>query len=166
MSAPGCLDNGCQDCGCQCDACEGCCEALRQHRNPLSSVTAGILFALGWWFLIDGTVNDHIEKKHQAIGTMSTVGMFMVNAISAEMLNSGYYSDGVLGPVGARVWLVLGLVMSFGCLISATWMMVEYINDDRTYAGVCVFVQNILIFISSVIFKFGRGDPYGSYGGF
>jgi hypothetical protein len=38
-------------------------------------------FALGWWFLIDGTVNDNIQKKHQAIGTMSTVGMFMYVAV-------------------------------------------------------------------------------------
>jgi hypothetical protein len=120
MAAPGCCDNGCEGCD-ACFACEcQCCEGLKENRNTIASVAAGILvrpsflllpspsfsislcldthtsaspsqpaslepslapgrvqFAIGWWFMIDATVNDHIEKKHQAIGTMSTLGMFM-----------------------------------------------------------------------------------------
>ncbi|EGD76885.1 hypothetical protein PTSG_08232 [Salpingoeca rosetta] len=156
MASRGCLDEGCENC---CTGCGECCPALAQYRNPISSVAAGILFAVGWWFMIDGTVNDSIEDKHQAIGVMSTLGLFMVNAISAEMLSGDVYTDGCLGTAGARVWLLLGLVMSFGSLIAATWVMIEqYIKQGQDYAGACVFLQNSLIFISSLVFKFGRGS--------
>ena len=37
-----------------------------------------------------------------------------VNSISAGMLEGDSYTDGACGPSGARVWLILGLCMSFG----------------------------------------------------
>eukprot|EP00055_Hartaetosiga_balthica_P002619 m.4611 g.4611 ORF g.4611 m.4611 type:complete len:164 (-) comp2263_c0_seq1:1030-1521(-) len=162
MSSAGCCDDGCSSC----DGCfEGCeCGCFGEYRNQVASVTSGLLFALGWWFLIDASVNADVQDKHQAIGVMSTIGLFMVNAISGEMLEGNMYSDGCLGSTGARVWLLFGLVISFGSLISAIWVMVDqYINHGQDYAGAAVFLQNCLIFISSVIFKFGRGDSSNGY---
>ena len=40
-------------------------------------------------------------------------------------------------------------------------MVQAYIEKGTDYPGVCVFLQNILIFISSLVFKFGRGDNDG-----
>eukprot|EP01147_Barroeca_monosierra_P000167 gene167-3558_t len=158
MSAPGCLDRGCEGCQGCIDDCS-CIATVAANRNPISSVVAGLLFGVGWWFVIDGTVNTSIEDKHQAIGVISSVGLFMVNAISSEMLSGEVYTDGFLGTTGARVWLLIGLVMSFGSLIASTWVMIEvYIKHGYDYAGACVFLQNCLIFISSLVFKFGRGS--------
>lgn len=84
---------------------------------------------------------------------------------------------------GARVWLVIGLVMSFGSLIAAIWMAVLYIDDGThllhnlvhikltsspgdSYAGICLILQNVLIFTASFIFKFGRGDTSAGYSSF
>jgi hypothetical protein len=36
-----------------------------------------------------------------------------VNAISSEMLNSGYYSDGVLGPIGTPLLLWIAFQLPF-----------------------------------------------------
>ncbi len=53
--------------------------------------------------MIDATVVDHVQDKHQAIGVMSTLGLFMVNAISADMVNgSNLYTEGCLGQNGER----------------------------------------------------------------
>lgn len=68
---------------------------------PLSLSSLPPQFAAGWWVMIDAAAVDNVENKHQAIGVMSTVGLFMVNAISAERINdSGIYTDGCLGGTG------------------------------------------------------------------
>ena len=60
-------------------------------------------------------------------------------------------------PAGARVWLIMGLMASFGGFIGATWIMAqEYLPHHKEAGGVSLFMQNFLILISSFIFKFGR----------
>lgn len=51
--------------------------------------------------MIDATTVDHVENKHQAIGVMSTIGFFMVNAISSDMINNELYTDGCISGAGA-----------------------------------------------------------------
>ena len=72
--------------------------------------------------MIDATAVDNVEDKHQAIGVMSTVGLFMVNAISAEMINSDLYAEGCIRGAGAyRLVLaaaVLALAVRFRCVPS------------------------------------------------
>eukprot|EP00049_Salpingoeca_infusionum_P018476 m.357400 g.357400 ORF g.357400 m.357400 type:complete len:162 (-) comp17814_c0_seq1:288-773(-) len=157
--ARGCLDE-CDGCGCSCDC--GCMESIKTRRNFISASLAGILFAVGWCFLIDGTVMSNIDNKFQAIGVMSTIGLFMVNAVSNDQLSGGdMYDGGRCGPAAIKVWFIIGLVLSFGALIGACWVMAEYFRDeipDNTYGGTALFLQNLLIFLASLIYKFGRTD--------
>ena len=81
---------------------------------------------------------------------------------------------------GAKLWLFISFFGTFACLIAATWVMaVEYIQKHgqavvrhthtrstsltRTagvsdYAGIAIFMQNVLIFLSSLLYKFGRQE--------
>eukprot|EP00053_Salpingoeca_punica_P024982 m.15365 g.15365 ORF g.15365 m.15365 type:complete len:173 (+) comp7370_c0_seq1:75-593(+) len=169
MSGRGCCDDGCE-CACS-NPCASWCEdsewlqRLQHLRNPISSVVAGILFAVGWWFMIDGTVNGHIKDVHQLCGVGSTIGLFMINAVSATQMDADNYTEGKCGPTGVRLWLFLGLMISFGSMIGAIWLFAEKYSSketgsgqDLTYSGAALFLQNALIFIGSLIFKFGRND--------
>lgn len=92
-------------------------------------------------------------------GVFSTLGFIMFNSISVSMIDNDGYTDGACGSAGARVWLIIGLMMSFGGFIAGTWLMAaQYLekSDRSDYAGVCLFMQNFLILLSSMVFKFGR----------
>eukprot|EP00039_Didymoeca_costata_P018457 m.333529 g.333529 ORF g.333529 m.333529 type:complete len:160 (+) comp17166_c0_seq1:171-650(+) len=155
MSAPGC----CDDCG-QCVMTEYF-ESLQQHRNLFASGFAGVMFAIGWWFIIDASIVDSVIPAHHTVGVFSTVGLVMVNSVSPQMLEGDVYTDGKCGSGGAKVTLIFGLMMSFGCLIAGIWLMAqEYIEKSQgnEYAGVCLMLQNLMIFLSSMMFKFGRTE--------
>jgi hypothetical protein len=158
MASEGCCDN-IQQIEC------GCLDTVREKRNVFASATSGILFAMGWWLIIDASLVHFIEPSHQVIGAISTLGLIMVNSISGAMIDADSYTDGVCGPTGARVWLIIGLMMSFGGFIAGAWVMSQqYLKrDDRDdEGGIAMFFQNVLIFLSSMLFKFGRA-PSGSF---
>lgn len=130
----------------------------------ISSAGAGILFAVGWWVMIDASIIQPITPSHQVIGGVSTLGLIMVNSISGAMIDSDSYTDGACGPTGARVWLIIGLMMSFGGFIASAWVMSAlYLKkpDVDNEGGIALFFQNVLIFLASMLFKFGRGPVDG-----
>eukprot|EP00047_Mylnosiga_fluctuans_P012828 m.27997 g.27997 ORF g.27997 m.27997 type:complete len:162 (-) comp4485_c0_seq1:66-551(-) len=156
MTSRGCCEMDCEAC-CACDC--GIMERIRQIRNPLSSGVAGLLFAVAWWIVIDAGVIDGIEGPDYLCGVGATVGLFMFNSISIHQGDSSMYTSGAIGSVGARVFLFLGLLVSFGSAIAAVWVMIlHYIEKDNVplYPGVALCVQNFLILGSSAVFKFGR----------
>eukprot|EP00040_Diaphanoeca_grandis_P032796 m.199587 g.199587 ORF g.199587 m.199587 type:complete len:157 (-) comp32740_c0_seq1:337-807(-) len=151
MASQGCCDNIQMDCGCL--------DTVREKRNMIASASSGVLFAVAWWVIIDASLVHFIEPSHQVIGAISSLGLIMVNSISGSMIDGDSYSDGVCGPAGMRLWLIIGLMMSFGGFIAGAWVMSQqYLKrDDRpNEGGISLFFQNVLIFISSMIFKFGR----------
>lgn len=46
-----------------------------------------------------------------------------VNTVSNGQVRGDMYTDGCIGPYGARIWLFLGLMLSFGSLIGACWIL-------------------------------------------
>lgn len=46
-----------------------------------------------------------------------------VNTVSSGQVRGDLYTDGCMGPYGARIWLFLGLMLSFGSLIAACWIL-------------------------------------------
>lgn len=67
-----------------------------------------------------------------------------------------------------RVWLFIGFVLGFSSIIAATWIMIAdfTIIDEKAskWPGIALLLQNVFIFFSSLLYKFGRqsGDtPYG-----
>ena len=42
------------------------------------------------------------------------------------------------------------------------WLMAqEYGGKTNVYGGTCMLLQNLLIFLASMVFKFGRGEDGG-----
>lgn len=153
----GFLDN------CQLPRCD--CIELGEKRNLVASVVSGVLFFSGWWIVIDAAVMHPSQAEfHHAChtcGAIATVAFFLINSVSNGQIRGDSYSTGCLGQTGARVWLFIGFLLGFGALISASWILFGvYVVPDKqpVWPGIAVFLQNALIFFSSIVFKFGRTE--------
>ena len=160
----GCLDNAqcgecCSNLSCTCGLVDS--DWLSERRNAISSILAGSLFAVGWWIAIDvGAVDSgHFNKAYWTCGVFGTLGLMMVNAVSNSQLRGDAYVPGALGTAGTRIWMVIGFLCSFGALIGASFILFgEYVYQKKhpSYPGTGFFMQNLLIFMATIIFKFGR----------
>lgn len=113
--------------------------------------------------------NSETRDVFHLCGVFASISMFMVNAVSNSLLRGEGFTDGCLGPVGARIWFFFGFMMGFGSLIGACWILFGeyvYISDNAnntfkpqtTYPGVAFFLQNLFIFVASLMYKFGRTE--------
>lgn len=151
-------------CGsCACDACEDL--ELGEKRNTIASLLSGALFSTGWWVIINAAISyDKTEMPDavHACGAVATVAFFMVNAVANGQIRGDLYGDGCMGTTGARVWLLLAFVLCFGSLIASMWILfgVYVVESEKSSPnpGIAVFVQNLLIFCSTMVFKFGRSE--------
>ena len=156
----GCLDNlRCEEGCCGCVLADN--EWFQEKRNIISSILAGTLFAVGWWIAIDVAVIDggKASKAYWACGVFASIGLLMVNAVSNSQLRDDAYVPGVLGIAGARLWMVFGFLCCFGSMIGAFWILFgEYVYPKKhpSYPGAGFFMQNLLIFMATILFKFGR----------
>uniref|UniRef100_A0A915PWY2 Uncharacterized protein n=1 Tax=Setaria digitata TaxID=48799 RepID=A0A915PWY2_9BILA len=85
-----------------------------------------------------------------------------VNAVSNSQVRGESMNENILGTKGSRLWLMLGFVLSFASLVAALWIMfADYVlvtGDHPIWPGVALFLHNFLIFISSLVYKFGRTE--------
>jgi len=149
----GCLDNA------QCE----CISELGEKRNAVAAIASGILFFTGWWILIAvfATPGAQINGWYFVVGIVGTLSMFMINAISNTQVRGDSMGDSPMGTKGARLWLLGGFVLGFGALIASIWIMfAAYVVPDATniWPGVFLFLQNFLIFVGSLVYKFGRTE--------
>eukprot|EP01135_Chromosphaera_perkinsii_P007938 Nk52_evm10s1073 gene=Nk52_evmTU10s1073 len=155
----GCLDNGC--------VCLGAMVPdLSEYRTMIASYSAGICFTVGWWLFIDAIVVGNVSWLFIIPCIVSTVGLFMINAISTAQMDADYSEGPITGWV-ARVWLMIGFIMGFAGLISSGWIMFQCFiyNSGETHKGfgVSLFMANLSLLVSSLIFKFGRMESDYAY---
>jgi len=135
-------------------------------RNTYSSLLAGVLFFSAWWLIIDTAVVYSTDEKwtniYFLLTAASTVSMFMVNSVSNSAVTGSAMDEGVLGVKGARLWLMLGFIGSFACIVAGIWIMFgNYVvrnGDHSSWPGIALFIHSSLIFISSLVYKFGRTE--------
>ncbi|ELK38267.1 Transmembrane protein 50B [Myotis davidii] len=121
-------------------------------------------FSAGWWVMIDAAVvyakPEQLNPAFHTCGVFSTLAFFMINAVSNAQVRGDSYESGCLGRTGARVWLFIGFMLMFGSLIASMWILFgAYVTQNTdVYPGLAVFFQNALIFLSTLIYKFGRTE--------
>ena len=104
----------------ECLPCESCQDVeWSEKRNKVAAAAAGGLFAAGAWFAIDASATYYEDTRDvfHLCGVFATIAMFMVNAVSNSLLRGEGFTDGCLGPVGARIWFFFGFMMGFGSLL-------------------------------------------------
>ncbi|XP_076819463.1 transmembrane protein 50B-like [Clavelina lepadiformis] len=149
----------------RCPTCECECIELGDKRNMVASIVAGGLFFTGWWIVIDAAAtNNATEMPHavHACGAVASLAFFMVNAVSNGQVRGDSYTDGCLGQLGARIWMLFAFLLAFGALIASMWILFGLYVVNTTmlspYPGVAVFLQNAFIFFATLTFKFGRTE--------
>jgi len=136
------------------------------QRNTIASMLAGVLFFTGWWFLIDALTihSDSIDATHIILGILGTISLFMVNSVTQAQLSGDNFNGGFLEARGARIWIFIGFVLGFAAIIAAIWVMVASFSIDDSkkshWPGVSLLLQNVFIFVSSLVYKFGRVEDY------
>ncbi|CAF0858753.1 unnamed protein product [Adineta ricciae] len=153
--------------------CGNCCQNLelgeRFNRNTIASIVAGVIFAIGWWIIIDSTCQHptqaEFNKVYYIIGAVGTIALILVNSVSNAQVRGDAYGDSCVGQVGARIILFIAFLLAFGSLIGGAWVLfgyyIPYKSSDKIYPGIAIFCQNLAIFISTVILKFGRKEDLG-----
>ncbi|KAL0266902.1 UNVERIFIED_CONTAM: hypothetical protein PYX00_009322 [Menopon gallinae] len=135
-----------------------------EYRNAVASIVSGILFFMGWWFIIDVqvTCSDDFKGSFHLCGIFGTISLLMVNSVSNAVIRGNDFGG---GSCGAKLWLFLGFVMGFASVIAACWILFAnfllHEPDSKPLAvwvGAGLFLQNCFIFIASLVYKFGRVD--------
>ncbi|GAB0100868.1 transmembrane protein 50B [Sergentomyia squamirostris] len=138
------------------------------RRNAFASIVSGLFFFVGWWLIIDASTESGggLDGAHHICGILGSVSFFMVNAVSNSMISESY-SGGRLSQRGARIWLFVGFVLGFAAIIAAVWIMIAEFSLPDTKAkwpGVALLLQNLFIFLGSLVYKFGRSESDSEFG--
>ena len=103
-----------------------------EKRNKIASVLAGSLFFSGWWFALDASASHYEDTRDyfHLCGVFSTISMFMVNAVSNNLLRGEDFNEGCLGSLGAKVWFFVGFMMGFGSFIGMNliWKVINLLK--------------------------------------
>ena len=81
--------------------------------------------------------------------------------VSNSQIRGDSYTEGCMAQQGARTWFFMGLVLGFTALISSCWILFQTFvipAKEHEWPGVGLFLQNFLIFFSSLILRFGRSE--------
>ena len=120
----------------------------------------GTQFFSGWWIIIDVGSRYDSESFHGAfylLGIFGTISFIIVNSISNSQLREDGYDT--TSPRAAKGCLLLGFIFGFSALTGSVWILIaEYASGKyaNAYPGVALLIQNVLIFLGSLTFKFGR----------
>lgn len=133
---------------------------LRKPNVLCSHFYYGAQFFSGWWIIIDVGARYSSTDFYGAFyvfGVFGTLSFIIVNSISNNQLRDDNYTG--TNPKAAKGCLLLGFILGFSALTGSVWILIsEYASGKypNTWPGVALLIQNILIFLGSLTFKFGR----------
>uniref|UniRef100_A0AAR5PAL6 Uncharacterized protein n=1 Tax=Dendroctonus ponderosae TaxID=77166 RepID=A0AAR5PAL6_DENPD len=139
----------------------------RLQFNLIISGLSSVLFFSGWWIIADSSVQSVMagNRLYYLPALVGTFAFFFTNIIPAHFFyDSLTYQTGCFSPNVARTYLLVCLMISFGCLIAAFYVLV---NDfllqpqNEQWPGYGVWLHNVFIFIASMLLRFARKhDPF------
>lgn len=60
----------------------------------------------------------------------------------------------------------MGFVLGFASVIASVWLMISEFTGELVHQGVGIVLQTFFILFASLIYKFGRNEDGGNFGGF
>ena len=127
---------------------------VNQKKATSLSLIAGVVFGIAWWIYVDGSAIDSTASGyHWLPGVGSTIAFVMINAMHWPDLTDDEGST----AVKARAFLIVAMMLGIGCIAAALIIMLKvFVNGSaNTWTGVALLVQNVLIFVSSFVMRFG-----------
>ena len=101
-----------------------------EKRNKIAASVAGFLFFSGWWFALDASISDHVDTRDvfHLCGVFSTISMIIVNMVPNSVIRGdSAFTEGCLGPIGARIWFFIGFMMGFVSFIGKVKLITLFI---------------------------------------
>jgi hypothetical protein len=144
-------------------------------RNAIVSHMAGILFSMGWWFWVDGLVlfpstifGTRYPFLYIVPGITSTIAFIVMAILPWQTLFSdeeGFWGEGTSRST-YRLWMFIALLCLFGSFLGSILIYVlgfmplyqQHPQDVSKYAGVTIILQNVLIPLAALLFRFGRSS--------
>ena len=91
-------------------------------------------------------------------GILSSFGLILLNVVSWEaVVDEGSFGESA--GACAKVWILCALIFLFAGFGLALWAIVtDFANNPHNWhaAGICTFIQTLLILISAFVFRFSR----------
>lgn len=156
-------------------------EIIFKDINYFVVCIAGLLFFIGWWLIVDANAQYaaifNVCQVYHLPGVSATVALvskllkkitflffflqICTNIVPMELIyhSSSYSNKTCCTPCVAKICLFLFLMISFGSLISAFFILInDFILDQLTaqWPGYAICLQNVFIFTSSFLLRFGR----------
>uniref|UniRef100_A0A7E4V6B2 Transmembrane protein 50B n=1 Tax=Panagrellus redivivus TaxID=6233 RepID=A0A7E4V6B2_PANRE len=140
------------------------------HRNKFAAIGSGVLFFGSVWLMIDTSVayspTGHWSNVYFLLTLAGSIAFFMINAVSNHQVTGQAMDEGILGTKGARLWMMFAFFLAFSTLVASLWIMfanfVLVEGDIPNWPGLALFFHSFFIFISSLLYKFGRSEEmYG-----
>ncbi|VDP71436.1 unnamed protein product [Echinostoma caproni] len=151
---------GCADCFENCE--------LENKRNFAASVVSGFIFALAWWILIDAAsryTHEEFPPAYHTAGVFGTIAFVLINLVPNSAVSISLLNDDLSSSPGRRraafFCLFFSFVMIFSCVVAACWILFGgYVAAGKTpvWPGVAILMQNLLLCISSLVYRFGRKE--------
>ncbi|KYQ89558.1 transmembrane protein [Tieghemostelium lacteum] len=145
------------------------------HYKKYLSGFAGLIFGVAWFLWIDGHVYENTRLYHEEDykgptiqwiyylpGIFATLALVMSNIVHIESLSSSSFLTNEDGVNKIRIWLFISFAISFGCVAASIWIMAGVFmpphntNTAAQWPGIALMLQNILIFISSLILVYSK----------
>lgn len=146
-----------------------CMHKIFPSRSIVVGYLSGILFTVGWWLFFDALIYSKYNKLEVQIGIwdwipglLSTLALIIINLINQEALRGeDDYGDEYMP--NAKLCAFIGVSIALAALGSSlTIFIMEYVipqlQGPVKFCGGEIVLQNVLIFISAMIFWFGRNS--------
>ncbi|KAG8459373.1 hypothetical protein KFE25_013009 [Diacronema lutheri] len=139
----------------------------------IGSLAAGLLFGIGWYVWIDGCAwashvhGYNVNGAYWVPGLLQTLSLVMVNVLNWGMLSDDAAFDTENSAAIAKCWVFSAFVVAFSGVIGAVWIMVNENNapsgEGSMWPAVAGLLQNVFIFLGSLIFRFARMQQESSF---
>lgn len=131
-------------------------------RNIIVAIISGSIFMLAWWIFIDACVIYPTVMKDKPVavapGILSTIGLICVQLTPYKRSFYGYYiREHQCSLNTLRTILFIAFMLSFSALSWAMyiWIIHFLFNKEMPqWPGIAIFIQNLLILTSNMIYKF------------
>ena len=154
-----------------------CANVTEEEKKRNFAYMAGAIFAIGWWVWIDATAFVGGEYKEADKEPPITAPMWLpaifasIIMIMLNIVDSSKVAENDEGSGRAKAWFMIWFVFLGACLIAGWWIAWEIFLFPKeaiptSYPGLALIIQNTLIFISALMYRFGVKIEGGDGGWF
>lgn len=122
-------------------------------------------------YIIDYAIIQSLGEKISDLRNFN-IEFYRINSVNwSDVEGMGLYSMDDSNQKRIRIWLLLSGVVAFGSIFAAVWIAVaHWFTNEKTpfsnWPGVALILQNVLIFLSGITYRYAKPPPGDEYNTF